>query len=365
MNDGINTTHPLYARLRQTAPFARLPERQFASLMESARWQQAGPGEWLVREADGECDCLVLAAGELEVLRRVRTVAGVEEIEHARLAPDAGELAVLHALPRRASVRAVTATQVLRLDGEQLEELLAWSQRFAGELNDLDALRARMNLVRRAGPFRRLPLERVRMAFECMQPVEIERGAQAVREGEKGDCYYVIERGFAEVWRSDPMTGDTACVAALGPGDAFGEEALLPGGFGTASVVFTAPGRLWALSKEHFDTLLRAQLVHELDAAAAHAEVARGAARWLDCRYDVEFEEARLPGALHVPLDRLRERAAVLDVQTTWIVYCRSGRRSACAAYLLRERGHKAYSLIGGLRDWPYALDGAAAPAGV
>jgi hypothetical protein len=29
-----------------------------------------------------------------------------------------------------------------------------------------------------------------------------------------------------------------------------------------------------------------------------------------------------------------------------------------CAAYLLRERGIKAYSLKGGVRDWPYALEG-------
>ena len=86
--------------------------------------------------------------------------------------------------------------------------------------------------------------------------------------------------------------------------------------------------------------------------------------RWLDCRYDVEFEESHITSAAHAPLDLLRDQTATLDTNAAYIVYCRSGRRSTCAAYLLRERGFKAYSLSGGIRDWPYAVEGEARLSG-
>jgi CRP-like cAMP-binding protein len=361
MTNTFNSTHPLYAHLRATRPFARLPEQQFAGLLKSARVEDAAMGAVLVREGDTDCDYLVLLEGELEVRRHYLSTPGVEEIDVGRLLPGqgAGEMALLHAVPRQASVRAVAPSRVLRIDGATMEELLAWSQCFAEDLQGVAEFRARMNLVRQVGPFRRLPLERVRMALECMQPVEVESDTVVVRQGEPGDRYYIIERGTAEVWRTDPLTDETAQVATLGPGEPFGEEALLLGGFRNATVTFYTPGRLWILSKEDFDALLRPLLVEEVDAAKAHALAQRGESFWLDCRYDVEFEEAHIPGAIHAPLDRIRELAHGLDKTVSYTVYCRSGRRSACAAYLLRGLGFRAASLTGGIRDWPYALESA------
>lgn len=363
----IETTaaNPLYVRLQATRPFASLPEPQFAALVASACVENVPAGSVLIREGDIEREYLVLITGELEVRRRFVSPDGVDEVEVGRLLPGegAGEMALLQAAPRQASVRAIAPSQVLRIDGAVMEELLAWSQRFAEDLRAIAEFRTRMNLVLHVGPFQRLPLERVRMALECMQHVDVASDTTVVRQGEPGDCYYIIERGSAEVWRTDPLTDETARVATLGPGEAFGEEALLLGGFRNATVRFLTPGRLWTLNKPDFDALLRPLLVEELDAAQAHIRALRGELRWLDCRYDVEFEEAHIPGATHMPLDRLREQASALDKNTGYIVYCRSGRRSACAAYLLQGLGIRALSLNGGIRDWPYALEGAVSGA--
>lgn len=356
----ITPTHALYAQLRRARPFAGLPEQQFANLLAAATLEHVKAGELLIQQGDLDQDYLVLLEGELEIRRQYLSAHGAMELEVGRLFPGegVGEIAVLFGVPRQASVRTLAPSRVLRLPGEQVEELLAWSQRFAHELHDQAALRARMNLVRRTGPFRTLPLERVRMAFECMQGLEVEAGATVVREGEAGDHYYILETGTAEVWRTDPMTGDNAHVATLGPGDAFGEEALLLGGFRNATIRLTTAGRLWRLNKADFELLLRPLMVSELDAAKAQAMAQRGEAVWLDCRYDMEYDEVHIPGALRAPLDNLREHVATLTKEMTYIVYCRSGRRSACGAYLLRERGFRAYSLAGGVRDWPFALEG-------
>lgn len=344
-------------RLRALPPFCHAPDLLLDQALTSARLRQVRAGTVLIRpEAEGR-DYLALIEGELEVCRSYVSPSGAEEIHLGRLASDANEIVLVHAMPRHTSVRAVTAARVLHIGGERIEELLAWSQRFADELRDLAPLRARMSLMGHVGPFQYLPLDHVQQALEALVPVDVEAGQVAMHQGGPGDRYYIIEHGIAEVWRTDPMTDKTVRVAVLGPGDAFGEEALLVGGVRNATVSMMVRGRLWALDKVDFESLVKPQIVVEIDAARADAMVKRKQARWLDCRYDVEFEESRIPGALHVPLDRLRELVNTLDRETPYIVYCRSGRRSACAAYLLRERGYHAYSLTGGISDWPYALE--------
>jgi rhodanese-related sulfurtransferase len=59
-------------------------------------------------------------------------------------------------------------------------------------------------------------------------------------------------------------------------------------------------------------------------------------------------------------MDEIRERARGLDRGREYIVYCRSGRRSRAAAFLMRQAGLNALSLKGGIAQWPYELEGLA-----
>lgn len=344
------------AKLRALPPFCDTPPLLLARVLAAAQLREVSAGGYLVRGDEDRHDYLALLAGEIELCRAYLKPDRSEEIHIARLVGDHNRIVPVHALPRHTSVRAITAVQVLHIPGGRMEELLAWSQRYRSELRDGSGLHARMSLVSRAGPFKYLPLEHVKRALEALIPLEVPAGTAVVRQGERGDRYYLIESGSAEVWRSDDASHAAERVASLGPGDAFGEEALLVGGFRNATVTMVASGRLWALNKTDFDAAIKAPFVPDIDPARARAMVARGEARWLDCRYDVEFDEAHIPSALHLPLDSLRERLAGLSRDLAYVVYCRSGRRSVCAAYLLRERGYRAYSLVGGISDWPYAL---------
>lgn len=83
------------------------------------------------------------------------------------------------------------------------------------------------------------------------------------------------------------------------------------------------------------------------------------AGRWddhtlLDVRDDAEWRAGHLPGALHLPLPRLRAGAAALPGGPIAVV-CASGVRAATAASLLRRLGHDARRVAGGgvgtLRD--------------
>jgi rhodanese-related sulfurtransferase len=193
--------------------------------------------------------------------------------------------------------------------------------------------------------------------FGKMTSVKVNRGDEIVRYRDKGDRYYIIRKGEAEVWKPDPETDVWHCAASLGPGDSFGEEAILVGGFRNATVRMVTPGVLLALEAEDFNGILRNRLVEEVTPEQARVMAIRSDTEFLDCRFDVEYSEERIPKARHLPLHNLRQSTHKLDHGRRYLVYCRCGQRSVCATYLLRERGFNAVSVMGGIRDWPYALE--------
>ncbi|HWI75094.1 MAG TPA: molybdopterin-synthase adenylyltransferase MoeB, partial [Baekduia sp.] len=76
----------------------------------------------------------------------------------------------------------------------------------------------------------------------------------------------------------------------------------------------------------------------------------------VDVREQHEFEEAHLPGAVHVPRSYLESRieGAVRDKSARVILYCASGNRSALAAKTLKEQlGYEhVESMTGGYTLW-------------
>lgn len=340
----------LLERLRRFGPFAGLTEQETAALLASARVVNAEPGTRVIGQEGLDRDYMVLLEGELEVWREWTTDEGRIESEVGRIRPGegVGEMALLAGAPRVASVYAVGPSRLLRVDGEAMDELLSWSQHLADHMRADAELRGRMNAVRQSRAFRSLPLATLQCAVERMRPVEVAAGETVFQQGEKGDAYYMVEAGELEVRR------DGALIATLGPAATFGEEALLLDLARNATIVARGAGRLWRLAREDFEESVKAAMIEEIAPEQARAMVEDGRARWLDCRYESEYRQGHLRGARLLPLERLREGVAELDPAATHLVYCRSGTRSACAAFLLRERGLKALALAGGLQNWPF-----------
>jgi rhodanese-related sulfurtransferase len=78
----------------------------------------------------------------------------------------------------------------------------------------------------------------------------------------------------------------------------------------------------------------------------------------LDVREPFEFEIARIDGAKLIPLGEISERIDELHREQTLIVHCHSGRRSAEAVRLLKQRGFaNVYNLQGGIDAWSEFID--------
>lgn len=86
-------------------------------------------------------------------------------------------------------------------------------------------------------------------------------------------------------------------------------------------------------------------------AAPSHREVIARGGVLLDVRTPGEFASGHVAGALNIPVDELARRAAELPADKPVVIYCRSGRRSAVAAELLRAQGRSVID-IGPMSAW-------------
>lgn len=80
--------------------------------------------------------------------------------------------------------------------------------------------------------------------------ITVDEGREIVTQGATGHEAFIIIDGTARVVRNDQE------IATMGPGDYFGELALLDGGPRTASVVATSPMTLLVLGQREFAGLI-------------------------------------------------------------------------------------------------------------
>ena len=97
-------------------------------------------------------------------------------------------------------------------------------------------------------------------------------------------------------------------------------------------------------------------MTEKITAADAIRLLDSGKAVAVDVREPDEYAVGHIPGAKLLPLGQVIDRAAEVlpDKNALWLVYCRTGRRSADAAAKLRKLGFADVSDIGGIVDWPY-----------
>ena len=93
--------------------------------------------------------------------------------------------------------------------------------------------------------------------------------------------------------------------------------------------------------------------VHDLDDAVI-----------LDVREPDELAQARIEGAIHIPVGELVERIGEVPRDTTVYVICHVGGRSAQATQYLEANGIDAVNVTGGILAWyrsglPVTLGGA------
>jgi rhodanese-related sulfurtransferase len=115
-----------------------------------------------------------------------------------------------------------------------------------------------------------------------------------------------------------------------------------------------AEARIAEIGKLMHSFLEERDALEEVDAKELLRRVKSGEAVLIDVRPEEEFQAGHLPGAISLPLSRLKERLKDLPKRREIIAYCRGPYcvMAIDAVTYLKKRGYSAHHLDTGVLDW-------------
>lgn len=114
----------------------------------------------------------------------------------------------------------------------------------------------RVDILARSPVFKELPVNVLAAIAQAVEPLVVPGHSVIFREGDPGDSLYIISSGSTRIFRKNEAGMDMD-LSIKGPGETFGEMALLTGESRTADVETLEETHLMVLSKDQFDRLMR------------------------------------------------------------------------------------------------------------
>ena len=337
--------------LKKFSPLDGLKRDNLAALARKVQVRELSPQQLLFKEGDTERRTIYVVSGSLEL---IDDQGKVEEI--IKGGSDIARNPVAAIFPRRVTGRARNRVQYISIDSDLLDVMLTWDQTGSYEVSELQGEAEDeggedwMTMLLQTKAFHKIPPANIQAIFMRMQQINYKAGDVVLKQGTEGDYFYVLTSGKCLVTRETPLNKDGIKLAELIVGDTFGEEALISDAKRNATVTMTTDGAVMRLGKEDFKRLLNEPMLDWISMAEAE-DIIKGGGKWLDVRLPSEFENDHLSGAINIQLYFIRLKMSTLDENTNYILCCDTGRRSSAGAYILSERGYKAYVLRDGINS--------------
>ena len=210
--------------------------------------------EVLVREGEAGDAFYLIADGVAEVTAVVSDGEGSRTACLASLGPGdhLGEIALL--TPdrlRTATARAVTALRAFVISSGGFQGLVERHPEIERQLAAAADASLVVKFMKQASPFARLDPDALGDLAAKLRPLSVEPGTAVVRQGEEGDCCYLLRSGAMEVV-AETREGALRNLAKLEAGAVFGEIGLLVGALRNATVRATEPSELLVLSRADY-----------------------------------------------------------------------------------------------------------------
>lgn len=298
-------------------PINRLPQTRQKKVLDVCELKEFTRDSFIYQQGDDDDDLYYLIDGAVSVYWRE------EKLKQIQSGSAAARRAFDRPGKKRHSIKAETSVIVAVFPSfiveREMREARLVSEKSNLEVSDIAATN-------------------IQNIFARMQKYVVKADQKVVRQGGRGDYYYVIEQGYCEVTRQIPGSKREIYLADLKPGDAFGEEALIADGVRGATVTMLVDGVLMRLPKSEFKELIQRPLLKPVSVAEAVSAILQEA-RWIDIRYPEQFALSPMTSSENIPFNMIRLQANRLDNECEYIVCSNSAAESAVAAFLLLERG--------------------------
>ena len=232
--------------LSRFVPVNALNPDNIVELAQKTRVNEVPRGLNIFQAGDRDKKHVFLVSGDVELVSQqgvTKSVSGGSaDARHA----------LAHAQPRAFTARAKTSVTCLEVDSDLLDIMLTWDQTGTYEVRDLQDQPAEdandggdwMTQILATKAFHRIPPANIQAMFMRLESVNYEPGDKVIEQDGEGDYFYLIKDGRCMVTRTMPNKPQPIRLAELGPGDSFGEEALISDDKRNATVTMLSRGTM-------------------------------------------------------------------------------------------------------------------------
>jgi putative peptide zinc metalloprotease protein len=226
--------------------FEDIPVEALNEIAGRVRLRGLGGGQPVFRQGDQPDAFYVVRKGVLEVVEEDLESGGERRIRDLGRGESFGELGLVTAAPRAATVRAIGAADIFEVDKGAFDHLLADKL----HLPDFEPTLQQVAELRGLSCFAGLSTAQLWELLEGGAWVSFAPGEQIMREGDAGDSFYALSSGQVDIVKDERL------VNTIGRGSYFGEVALLMEVPRTATVTARTPVRAFRLERDGFNRLV-------------------------------------------------------------------------------------------------------------
>lgn len=232
------------------ARFWELDEQEAVAFAARLKEERKHAGEVIIRQGDQGDRFYIIKSGSVEISvsqgRGARTVlASLTKGDYF------GEIALMKKVPRTATATALTECSLLVLEKGDFDQMMAQRVNIAEKI---DRLMENRGFLASLPLFSEFAPAQIAMAASRLVPERYRSGQSVITQGQMGDSFHIVKQGTLEV--TVERGGARQRVAELGPGEYFGEIALLLDVPRTASVTALRDSLVLKLRKEDFKGML-------------------------------------------------------------------------------------------------------------
>jgi signal-transduction protein with cAMP-binding, CBS, and nucleotidyltransferase domain len=346
----MTLTHELLARF---SPFNTLAYEYLSKVIEKSSLKEYSKGAIIFKRGKELNHSIYLVSGNVDLIDSQFAVTSITSEDDSHKVP------LNSASPTQVSAVAKSPVVVLSVESDFSDLVLAWSEsgnEESAEISDEKVDRTEfdeaeegdwMSSLLQSPFFNKIPPGNIRQLFMRFKSQKVAADEVVIKEGERGEFFYVLETGSAKV---QDKQGNI--LAALRPGDYFGEEALVGDTTRNATVKMLTQGKLMCLEKSDFVTLLQEPVrrfitYEELTKNLQTQDLeTQNTYQIIDVRLPLERRFQSVPQSRNIPLSQLRKNLPSLDQSQTYVVTDDAGRRADVAAQLLNQAGYDTLILL-------------------
>ncbi|XP_041124010.1 cGMP-dependent protein kinase 1-like isoform X1 [Polyodon spathula] len=201
-----------------------------------------GKDSCIIKEGDVGSLVYVMEDGKVEVTK--------ESMKLCTMGPGKvfGELAILYNCTRTATVKTLTNVKLWAIDRQCFQTIMMRT----GLIKHAEY----MEFLKSVPTFHGLPEEILSKLADVLEETHYEDGEYIIRQGARGDTFFIISKGKVNVTREDLPNEEAVFLRTLGKGDWFGEKALQGEDIRTANVIAAEAVTCLVIDRDSFKHLI-------------------------------------------------------------------------------------------------------------